>query len=85
MDTGAQNHALTVRNLILSRQEVGDNEHLNGVAGFGLAESGSAETILAERGQTDSLQEHDTVRVGIRVAVSEVDCVAIVCEIYGER
>ena len=84
MDTGAQNHALTVRNLILSRQEVGDNEHLNRVAGFGLAESGSAETILAERGQTDSLQEHDTVRVCIWIAVSEVDSVAFVSELNGE-
>ena len=81
MNSSAQNHALSICYLILCGLKVGDDEHLNRVASFGLAKSCPAESILAERRQTCSLQKQDAVRVGVRIAVCKVDVITFVSEL----
>jgi len=48
VNSGAQYHALSICYLILRGLKVGNDEHLNRVAGFGLAKGCPAQTILAK-------------------------------------
>ena len=84
MDSSAEDHALAICNLVLRRQEVRDDEHLYRVAGLGLAERRAPQSILTVLGQAHALEKHDAVSVGVRVAMSEVDLVVIMCEFDGE-
>ena len=55
MDAAAEDHALPVGDLILRREEVCDNEHLDRVTGLGLAKSSPSKPILAILWQTNAL------------------------------
>lgn len=82
MHASAQDHALAVGDLILGRHEIGDNEHLNRIASFCLAEGSASESVFTVSRQTDSLQKEDAIGVRVWVAVSEVDLVLVVRKLH---
>ena len=84
MDAAAEDNALPISDLVLRREEVCDDEHLDRVAGLGLAKSRPSKPILAIGWQTNALQMHDAVGVCVRVAVREVDLIVVMSELHCE-
>ena len=61
MHSCRQNDTLAVGDLVLRGQEVGDDEHLDRVAGLRFAEGRATQPILAVRRQAHAFQEQYAV------------------------
>jgi hypothetical protein len=77
-------NALSFCDSVLVGSKVCDDQHFTCVSCFGPAKVCSPETVLAVRRNANSLEHHETIRKRVRVAVSKVDLVLIVVELYSE-